>query len=880
VATAAIGQLPLRSARPAVPTLDGQGPLPLRSPRSLSPQTCRLVSSPSQHSLEDIHSLVQVPICEFDGNTTSRHSVSRHSSASALHTSSGAIVPTIQPGSLRLPGPGQAGASVAGVAVPACYPPVSARAVPMRSLSRASSPDLAGGCSLRGATGSWPTDMQSKRSKPPASGATCMIPGGVESNSTKASFMEAPSLASDTTEDHRPTPEDYQRLLDQLVTQERNKAELADRLAQSEEDLKQRLSENEELRSALQQFQGGTVQAAHLEPRLPMEGVHAVDGSAGALPSPGCSGIGSSGMSGNHDLASPGQWPESFTPTPRRIDTPSPRRSPAGSGPTRRLPWSPPRTPKGPKLALQYAVSKERIEDKYAVNWAERLHVGTTNSLGSPPTKTGISCFFKAKAKGNGGLRSVKVVHKQHIPYPRLFQQQLSDMFHLDHPNIVNLHDVYEDDHHVFLIYDYLCGPSLLEKAIGDPQFCERDAASVIKAVLQVLAYLHERNITHLNLHPENFRYLVSPKRKGSSGSSYSDQLKLFDFGLALEIRCLSSDLQAVEVPEGQHLPVLPSIGAQASMGDRCLAPEFRGADGKDLGSFLSGGFGSGGLSPSRSRSNSPSRSLAARSIQEDPVSRQVRDAFTLLEASDTWSAGCLLHLLLTGQLPGDCAHGRKVQQSSSALDNVSSDARELCKALLQQDPWQRRAAAEAMNSDWIRRCDSLLRIHRSQSKGLGVTIASATTPMTEQVRARLARHFAASRLRKLVLAVQTLRRSPRSCSLIGAESDEGEGPPPLLGAGTAEGPGSAEAAGIRATVAVMCYEAYQAIATARPAGAATGVLHADLAEAVEKAVDLPWKDPQGVFKRTCPALRNKASVILPASFAEFVWTACCGALA
>lgn len=708
-----------------------------------------------------------------------------------------------------------------------------------------------------------------------------MLPvAGMESSSTKASYAyaEAQSMASDTTEDHRPTPEEYQRLLEMLAMQEKNKAELANKLARSEEDLKKRASENEELRRSLQNIHGsdgkGMACAA-------IAGVSAGGGAASAaLPSP---------SPRRRQAPSPSPLPlrtEESTPSPRRGGNIS------RSGSVRRLPWSTPRTPKSARLVIPHSIPKERLSDRYAVNWGERMHLGTANGLGSVPNRVSISCFFKAKARGNGGLRSVKVVHKSHIVHPRLFQQQLSDMYHLEHPNIVRLLDVYEDEHHVFLIFEYLAGPSLLEKSVGDVHFCERDAAAAFKVVLQALAYLHEHTIVHLNLHPENLRYLTLPKRKAAtSGSAYNDQLKLLDFGLAVEIKYLSYDQQAVEVPEGQHLPVLPFVGAQASLGERCVAPEFRGAVGKELGSFMSQSTDGGGrqLSPGRCRSESPNKSSVGR---EDPVSRQVGDAYRQLEACDMWSAGCLLHLLLTGHLPGEgqpsasaqhaaasAAAARKGQQPPSALDGVSSDARELCIALLHEDPRERLTAEEALQSEWLRRCESLQRIHRSQSKGLG-SYNNVATPLPEQVRARQAKQHAVARLRKLVRATDTLRRAPRQCGLVGADCFEGEGPPALLRSPEREGGDASEAAGLKAAVTSMCHEAYMAIATARPgpsgaSGGVFGLTYAELSEAIEKAGgDLPWKEPLGALKRICPAAKGKASIVSATSFAELLWMA------
>eukprot|EP00419_Tripos_fusus_P035344 CAMPEP_0172783002 /NCGR_PEP_ID=MMETSP1074-20121228/204209_1 /TAXON_ID=2916 /ORGANISM="Ceratium fusus, Strain PA161109" /LENGTH=994 /DNA_ID=CAMNT_0013619989 /DNA_START=59 /DNA_END=3040 /DNA_ORIENTATION=- len=393
-----------------------------------------------------------------------------------------------------------------------------------------------------------------------------------------------------------------------------------------------------------------------------------------------------------------------------------------------RLPWSQPKSPVAPRLVVPYALPRESIAEKYAVNWNERVHTGLLNGLRSQ--QVCISSVFRAKAKNNSRLIAVRVVHRKHIAYPKLFQQQLSDMHNMDHPNICRLLDVYEDPHHVYLVFDYLSGPSLIEKALDDPQFSERDAAAAFKVVLQTMAYLHERNIVYQNLHPENLRYAAPPKKKGS-GSAYGDQLKLLDFGLCLQSKHLSQDVQVSGTPDAHPLPLLQLVGANAAQVSPCPPPEYTGF-GANVGTYAqlamamgsveatsqaprgNAGFGRDCPSPTlakmRRDAQSPVRSAQAASALEDTFSRHVRELHRLLEAGDMWAAGCILHMLLTGTMPSECAEQRM-------FSGLPLDVQDLLSGLLRRDPRLRLTAAEALQSDWFRRWDALPKTHRSQAK-------------------------------------------------------------------------------------------------------------------------------------------------------------------
>lgn len=64
-----------------------------------------------------------------------------------------------------------------------------------------------------------------------------------------------------------------------------------------------------------------------------------------------------------------------------------------------------------------------------------------------------------------------------------------------DHPNIVTLHDVYEDTDYVYLFMDLLSGGELLDRIL-QVGFSEAEASVVIEVIVKVVAYLHENGVS------------------------------------------------------------------------------------------------------------------------------------------------------------------------------------------------------------------------------------------------------------------------------------------------------------------------------------------------------------------------------------------------
>jgi len=95
----------------------------------------------------------------------------------------------------------------------------------------------------------------------------------------------------------------------------------------------------------------------------------------------------------------------------------------------------------------------------------------------------------------------------------------------VDHPNIVKLHDIYEDDKYFFLVMELMMGGELFDQILEKEKFNETEAREVIAPIFDALIYCHDLGIIHRDIKPENLLF--------SSKDQSTSIIKVSDFGLA-----------------------------------------------------------------------------------------------------------------------------------------------------------------------------------------------------------------------------------------------------------------------------------------------------------------------------------------------------------
>lgn len=139
-----------------------------------------------------------------------------------------------------------------------------------------------------------------------------------------------------------------------------------------------------------------------------------------------------------------------------------------------------------------------------------------------------------------GITRALKSIQKKDLPREdelKLFSE-MNLLRILDHPNIIKLIELFQDDKNYYLITEFFIfkrmaliskpflrfcsGGELFERLKKLNQFSEDMAANIMKQILSAVSYLHSQNIVHRDLKPENI--IFESKKKDAN-------LKIIDFG-------------------------------------------------------------------------------------------------------------------------------------------------------------------------------------------------------------------------------------------------------------------------------------------------------------------------------------------------------------
>jgi len=258
-------------------------------------------------------------------------------------------------------------------------------------------------------------------------------------------------------------------------------------------------------------------------------------------------------------------------------------------------------------------------------------------------------------------------------------RREIKMMRQLDHPNVVRLYETIEDSESVFLVMELCHGGDLFGRIHDEGQLDEGLACVFAEQMLSALAYCHSRGIVHRDVKPENFLL--------EKDDPDCTSLKLADFGISTSIR-----------PDYLYKGRFNSVDSESMFGSSvgtgsCV----------DSGSTVSS---PGGLLGSLPYMAPEMLSQKWRSL----VNQANGDAKTLA-AGDLWSTGVVIYVMLSGELPfgtdreAICS-GQLPDFSGEVWRNVSGEATDLIKHLLNPIIEERLTAQQALHHPWFQRED------------------------------------------------------------------------------------------------------------------------------------------------------------------------------
>ncbi|HLJ92026.1 MAG TPA: serine/threonine-protein kinase [Gemmataceae bacterium] len=192
--------------------------------------------------------------------------------------------------------------------------------------------------------------------------------------------------------------------------------------------------------------------------------------------------------------------------------------------------------------------------DAISAGWPEIAGYEIQGVLG----RGGMGVVYKARQAGLNRLVALKMIlagaHAGSDQIAR-FQAEAEAVASLQHPNIVQIYAVGEENHIPYFSLELVEGGSLAQRIDGFPQPV-REAAQLVETLARAMHYAHERGVVHRDLKPANILLANTPiehgetliKRIGADSirdtspdphlSAFHSMIpKITDFGLAKRVK-------------------------------------------------------------------------------------------------------------------------------------------------------------------------------------------------------------------------------------------------------------------------------------------------------------------------------------------------------
>ncbi|XP_031837780.1 peripheral plasma membrane protein CASK isoform X5 [Nomia melanderi] len=247
----------------------------------------------------------------------------------------------------------------------------------------------------------------------------------------------------------------------------------------------------------------------------------------------------------------------------------------------------------------------------------------------------------------------------------------------LKHPHIVELLETYSSEGMLYMVFEFMDGSDLcfevVRRATAGFVYSEAVASHYMRQILEALRYCHENDIIHRDLKPQCALL---------AGKENSAPVKLRGFSVAVQLQsCQANGVECYTTEYRQCLSPKGQLYLKADSEGRVGCPHF----------------------------------MAPEVIQRKQYGKP----------GDVWSAGVLLHVLLTGTLPFVGSQDRlreaicagRVQMNSPLWDSISEPAKDLIQRMLTTDVNHRITIQEVLNHKWLRDRDKgVARIHLAET--------------------------------------------------------------------------------------------------------------------------------------------------------------------
>ena len=295
------------------------------------------------------------------------------------------------------------------------------------------------------------------------------------------------------------------------------------------------------------------------------------------------------------------------------------------------------------------------------VRWLEEYEKVRVLGVGG----TGVVYELLHKANGQKyAMKEMEIKNKAQMQMALQEAEMLKDiMENISHPHIMHIDKVFQVGSKFYLVFPLCTGGELYEHIIRRGHFTEYDAAVLTRNLIGGIFALHEEDILHLDIKPENILF---------DSQAPDAKIMITDFGLSRMLEVSS---------------------AQAPM------PTMRELELKIVQFFENGIL-------NRERLRGTVGYMSPELILCGHCSK----------ATDIFAAGVVLYILLCGRPPFQSKSNREVLERTcrgqytlegTQWGDVSDSAKDLIRRMLITDPAKRITAAEILQHPWLQNLDA-----------------------------------------------------------------------------------------------------------------------------------------------------------------------------
>ena len=303
--------------------------------------------------------------------------------------------------------------------------------------------------------------------------------------------------------------------------------------------------------------------------------------------------------------------------------------------------------------------------------------------------------------RSNGQRVAVKSIPKHVVLRELKRLEEVALLRRLDHPNIVTLHDVYENENEIQMVMECCEGGELYDTLQNSrtrnllESYGERSVVYILKQLLSALEYIHSRGVVHRDVKPENI-LLVSKDYHLSPSSSSKMEVKLSDFGLARILHEAETTCPCSPKPTTRKRKL-----ADVVSGASLHSPSYKSPVSFPLVRTAFPGTISIPLVPKFSR-----RKRAYSRCGSDYYSApEMESGMGYDTAVDMYALGVTTYVLLCGRFPpnpNDSAWNSTELFTEPQWKLASSQAKDFVRSMLDPDPCTRITADEALRHNWM----------------------------------------------------------------------------------------------------------------------------------------------------------------------------------